>query len=159
MPVSPSPSPLFRHERVVFYGLDRVFVAVWNDAPELSQMLAMAEHGRAFESAHGPAALVNIAADGKPSFSDDVRRIAVELTRDATLFQLARAHVVLMTGFTGIAVRSFINTFLLLGKPPRPTRMLASIDDASAWLPAFLPTDSWTPEALADAVQRLMSSS
>lgn len=156
--MSSSPSPLFRDERVVFYGLDQLFVAVWSDAPELSQMQAMAEHGRAFESAHGPAALVNIAADGKPSFSDDVRRIAVELTRDPTLFQLARAHVILMTGFAGIAVRSFINTFLLLGKPPRPTRMLASIDDASAWLPAFLPTDRWTPETISDAVQRLMSS-
>ena len=155
--MSPSSAPLFRDERVTFFGLDHLFVAVWDNAPELSQMEAMAEYGRAFESGHGAAALVNIAASGRPSFSDDVRRISVELTRDPMLFQLARAHVILMTGFTGIAVRSFINTFLLLGNPPRPTRMVASIDDAAAWLSPFLPEGSWTPETLTGSVERLMS--
>ncbi|MGH1346040.1 MAG: hypothetical protein ACRBN8_31035 [Nannocystales bacterium] len=155
--MSRSPAPLFRDERVTFFGLDHLFVAVWDGAPQLSQMEAMAEHGRAFESSHGPAALVNIAADGTPSFSDDVRRISVELTRDPMLFQVARAHVILMTGFAGIAVRSFINTFLLLGRPPRPTRMLASIEEAAAWLPPFLPEGAWTPETLAESVEALMS--
>lgn len=42
--VSPNPSLLFRDERVVFYGLEHLFVAVSNDAPELSQMQATAEH-------------------------------------------------------------------------------------------------------------------
>lgn len=121
-------------------------------------MQAMRDHGRAFESAHGPLGLMNVAADGRPSFSDDVRRIAVELTRDPMLFQLARAHVILMTGFVGVAVRSFINTFLLLGKPPRPTRMLASVEDAAPWLQAFLPEGAWTPEAMAESVKNLVLS-
>ncbi len=156
--MSLSAPPLFRDDRVAFYTLDHLFIAVWDDAPQLSQMQAMEKHGRIFESTHGPAALINIAADGKPSFSDDVRRIATELTRDPTLFQLARAHVILMTGFTGIAVRSFINTFLLLGKPPRPTRMLASLEDAAVWVLPLLPPDRWTPETLQESVERLMSS-
>lgn len=155
--MSSSPPPLFRDERVTFFGLEHLFIVVWDNAPQLSQMEAMAEHGRAFESSHGPAALVNIAANGRPNFSDDVRRIAVELTRDPTLFQVARAHVILMTGFAGIAVRSFINTFLLLGNPPRPTRMLGSLDDAGTWLSEFLPEGAWTPEALTQSVQALMS--
>ncbi|MBV1860935.1 MAG: hypothetical protein KUG77_21140 [Nannocystaceae bacterium] len=63
--MSPSPAPLFRDERVAFYGLEHLFIVVWDNAPELSQMEAMAEYGRVFESTHGPAVLMNIAADGK----------------------------------------------------------------------------------------------
>ncbi len=143
---------------MTFYGLEHVFVAVWNDAPQRAQMMALAEHGRIFESTHGPAALINIAASGTPTFSDDVRRIAIELTRDPTLFALARAHVILMTGFVGVAVRSFVNTFILLGRPPTPTRMLSSIDAAASWVSVFLPEGTWSTDALTDAVKALTPS-
>ena len=65
------PAPLFRDERVGLYGLDRLFVAVWDNAPRLTQMEAMAEHGREFESVQGPTALLNIAADGHPEFPEE----------------------------------------------------------------------------------------
>lgn len=148
--------PLFQDERVAFYGLDQLFVAVWDDAPLMPQMKALGEYGRAFESEAGPVALMNIAADGTPTFSDDVRRIAADFTRDPTLFQVARAHVILMTGFAGVAVRAFINTFLLLGNPPRPTRMLSSVDSAAQWLPQFIEGDRWTPERMANEVGGLL---
>jgi hypothetical protein len=41
--------------------------------------------------------------------------------------------VVTIPGFKGIAVMSFINTFLLLGRPPRPTKVFRSLEDAIAW--------------------------
>jgi hypothetical protein len=138
------PTPLYRDERVGLYGEDRIIVAVWDDAPQLAQMEALAKYGRAFESEKGPTALLNIAADGRPDFPDDVRRIATDLTRDPTLFQVARAHVILMSGFTGVAVRAFINTFLLIGKPPKPTRMLSTVNAASEWLPQFIEDPRWT---------------
>ncbi len=150
--------PIFEDDRVAFFGLPHLFVAVWNDAPQLTQMQALADHGRAWESENGPCALINVAAAGSPKFSDDVRRIAADLTRDATLFQVARAHVILMTGFAGVAVRAFINTFLLLGSPPRPTRMLSSIDAAAQWLPQHLEGTDWTAESLARETWALVES-
>jgi len=155
-PGAVQPSPLFRDDRVALYGLEHLFFAVWEDAPRMEQMRALAEHGRRFEEAHGPLALMNIAAAGTPKFPDDVRRIAAEFTADPSLFQLARAHVILMTGFVGVAVRAFINTFILLGKPPRPTRMLPSIEAASQWLPQHIQQDRWTPEAIAQQASALV---
>lgn len=142
------PTPLYRDERVGLYGEDRLFVAVWDNAPRLAHMEALAKYGRAFESEAGPTALLNIAAAGHPEFPDDVRRIASDLTRDPTLFQVARAHVILMTGFAGVAVRAFINTFLLIGNPPKPTRMLSSVNAASEWLPQFVEDPRWTAEEI-----------
>ena len=142
---------------MALYGLEHIFVAIWGDAPRMQQMRALAEHGRSFEEAHGPVALINIAAAGTPTFPDDVRRIAAEYTSDPTLFQLARAHVILMTGFTGVAVRAFVNTFILIGRPPRPTRMLSSIEAASHWLPQHIQQDAWTPETIARQANALIS--
>ena len=152
------PAPLFRDERVGLYGLDQLFVAVWDDAPRFAHMQALAKYGREFESEAGPTALLNIAADGHPEFSDDVRRIASDLTRDATLFQVARAHVILMTGFTGVAVRAFINTFLLIGNPPKPTRMLSSVSAASEWLPQFVEDPRWSAAEIERFGNALVSS-
>lgn len=152
------PAPLFRDERVGFYGQDRLFVAVWDDAPRLPQMQALAKHGREFETEAGPTALLNIAADGHPEFPDEVRRIAAELTRDPMLFQVARAHVILMTGFAGVAVRAFINTFLLLGNPRKPTRMLSSVNAAAQWLPQFIDDARWSVEEIERFGNALVSS-
>lgn len=148
--------PLFRDERVSFYGFDQLFVAVWDDAPQLEQMLRLGEHGRAFESEHGPVGLLNIAAAGRPRFSDDVRKIAADYTRDGTLFQSARAHVILMTGFAGVAVRAFVNTFLLLGNPPVPTRMFSSLESATEWLPQHLGQTRWSGQSIEESVLPLV---
>ena len=152
------PAPLFRDERVSFYGLDNLFIAVWDDAPEEEQMLALGKYGRAFETAHGPCALLNVAASGSPRFSDEVRRIATDYTRDGTLFQSGRAHVILMTGFAGVAVRAFINTFLLLGNPPVPTRMFSSLDAAADWLGPLVRHTPWTAAAIVDVMGPLLPS-
>ncbi len=148
-------TPLFEDDRAAFFAKEGLFVAVWHDAPRMKQMRALGETGNRWESEHGSTALMNIAADGVPKFPEDVRAIATEYTRDPDLFQVARAHVVLMSGFAGIAVRAFINTFLLLGNPPRPTRMLSSVDAAAQFLAPHMPA-RWDAAAVESAAREAM---
>lgn len=121
---------LFADERLLVAYAPEVVICGWRDAPTEVQMRAMAEHGRRIEQAHGPAALLNIAFSGVPKFSDEVRSLATQYTRDPTLFARCRAHVVIIGGFRGAAVMAFINTFLLLGHPPRPTKVFRAIPPA-----------------------------
>ncbi|MEM6293977.1 MAG: hypothetical protein AAGA54_22055 [Myxococcota bacterium] len=148
-------TPLFEDDRAGFFAKEGLFIAVWHDAPRIEQMRQLGECGRTWESAHGPAALMNIAADGVPKFAEEVRRMAAEYTRDPSLFQVARAHVVLMSGFAGVAVRAFINTFLLLGSPPRPTRMASSVDTAAQFLAPHMPA-GWDAAAIESTAREAM---
>lgn len=128
---------LYADDRALMGHDGDVFVCGWNDAPTLVQMRALGEHGRRTESAHGPLALLNVAFGGVPKFTDEVRKISAEYTRDASLFVRARAHVVTIPGFVGVAVMAFINTFTLLGRPPRPTKVFRELDAGIQWI---LPT-------------------
>jgi hypothetical protein len=96
-------------------------------------MRRMETVAREIERPH-PAMLLNIAFSGRPNLDEEVRRLSMEYTGDATLFGLARAHVVLMSGLGGTAVRAFMATFILMGRPPRPTKVFSGIDDAARWL-------------------------
>src|SRR5262245_17142268 len=124
-------------ERAIFAHDADLFVCVWRDAPTGKHMTALGEIGQRVEAATGPLALLNVAIAGTPSFDDDVRKMAVAYTRDAGRFSRARAHVVTMSGLAGVAVLAFINTFLLLGRPPRPTKVFRTTDDAIRWVLPF----------------------
>lgn len=148
---------LFADDRLVIVHADEVMVCGWRDAPTPIQMRAMEEHGRA-AARRGSVALVNVAFSGVPKFSDEVRELAAAYTRDATLFARSRAHVVMIPGFKGAAVMAFINTFVLLGRPPRPTKVFRAIAPATVFTAQHLsPThDAATVAALVeDARARL----
>lgn len=140
---APATAPLthvYADERALFAHAGGLLLCGWRDAPTMVQMRALAEHGRRVEKERGPLALLNVAFGGVPRFPDDVRNYAAELTRDAGLFQIGRAHVVTIPGFVGAAVGAFINTFMLLGRPPRPTKMFRDIAEAARWLADLAPT-------------------
>jgi hypothetical protein len=145
-------------DRTIFAHEGVLFVCVWRGAPTAPHMKALGEIGRRVEAQAGPLALLNVAIGGVPTFDDEVRKTAVAYTRDAGLFGCARAHVIEMTGFTGVAVLAFVNTFLLLGRPPRPTKVFRATGEAVRWLAPFLPPP-WTAErvqaTLAEARARL----
>lgn len=125
-----------------------LFLCRWVDAPLLPQMNEMERVARAYEAQQPTGcSLANVVVDGTPVFSNEVRRRSTELTGDPTLFDGFRAHVVLLGGLRSLAVRSFINTFLLLGKPPRPSRALSSIPEAVDWMLPQLQT-GWSREEL-----------
>lgn len=130
---------LYADARVLMAHDDALFLCAWADAPEMTQMLALGEHGRRLEATHGPLALINVAFSGVPKFSDEVRACSAAYTREAGLFACSRAHVVLIPGFRGAAVMAFINTFLLLGRPPRPTKVFRAVAPAIEWTARLLP--------------------
>jgi len=145
---------VYADERVVLNVCDELLIAVWLDAPTVVQMQAFATHGRALErELPGGAVLSNLAVSGTPKFDDRVRRLAAELTADAELFRIARAHTVLVGGLRGVAVRAFVQTFVLLGRPPRPTKVFSSVEDVGVWIADQLaksPHD-WTPARVVEA--------
>ncbi len=140
-----------------------LFIAGWNDAPTPQTLWDLRSAGQEEEQRRGPMALLNIAFAGRPSFSDDVRRAARRLTADAQLFRTSRAHVVLLSGIPGATVRAFVNTFILLARPPVPTKMLGSVRDALRWTGQHLdaePLDeSATLAALADFERHVLDPS
>ncbi|MEM6996822.1 MAG: hypothetical protein AAF721_40340 [Myxococcota bacterium] len=146
--------------RLVMATYGQVFVAGWSDAPTPQTLWDLRAAGQAEEEQRGPMALLNIAFSGRPSFSDDVRRAAQRLTSDASLFQVSRAHVVLIPGLPGTAVRAFINTFILLARPPKPTKMHGTILGAVQWNAKHLgtpqPSESATLAELAVFERRVV---
>ncbi len=144
----------YADRRVVICTCGELFIAVWTDAPTIVQMDAFEQHGRAYEQALGRGVLLsNLAVSGTPKFDDSVRRKAAELTADPGLFALARAHTILMDGFKGTAVRAFVQTFLLLGRPPHPTKVFSSVPAAAPWMCTQLSRSplTWTADAIVEA--------
>ncbi|MBK6918287.1 MAG: hypothetical protein IPH07_12905 [Deltaproteobacteria bacterium] len=144
---------LYADGRVLMAHDDALFLCAWADAPEMTQMRALGDHGRRVEASHGPLALLNVAFSGVPKFSDEVRACSAAYTRDAALFARSRAHVVLLPGFRGAAVMAFINTFLLVGRPPRPTKVFRAVDPAIEWTARLLP--SHDDAAISAALEQL----
>jgi hypothetical protein len=145
---------LYADERVAMAHDGALFLRGWSDAPTMVQMRALGEHGRRVEAVVGPMSLINVAFGGVPKFGDDVRKISAEFTRDASLFAGSRAHVVTIPGFKGAAVMSFINTFLLLGRPPRPTKVFRAVDEAVLWTASLL-SPPGDVAAMHDAIESL----
>jgi len=145
---------VYTDERVVVSVCDDLLIAVWLDAPTIVQMEAFATHGRALERElqHG-AVLSNLAVSGTPKFDERVRRLAAELTADPALFRIARSHTVLVGGMRGVAIRAFVQTFILLGRPPRPTKVFSAVEQAATWIADQLAkgSHSWTPARVVEA--------
>lgn len=136
-----------------------VLVVVWSDAPSLEQLRAMARAAEALRRAHPRGtALLNVIRGGMPSFDDAVRDEARRLTRDGH-FDVGVAHVVLIGGLVGAAVRAFLSTIVLLGRPKEPTQVFGEAGAALRWLAGRLAGGgvSWTPNDLAGALDHAMA--
>src|SRR5262245_36721668 len=94
---------------------DNLIVAIWSDAPELSQMQvfgrALQDLARRYPSR---TALCNVVVRGTPNFSDPVRQAALRLARDPNLYGFGAAHLILIEGLAGVATRAFLSTLLLV---------------------------------------------
>src|SRR5262245_7592818 len=107
----------------------------WCDAPTLAQARAFSR--LSYELARAEprgSALLNVIVRGTPPFTDGVRDEVVRMTSDATLFTLGAAHLVLLSGLASTAVRAFLSTMLLLGRPKNPARVFGDAGSAADWL-------------------------
>ncbi len=116
----------------------RLCVIRWLDSPEARHF---AEVTRAFayavdKSGKGGVGLFNVVdARGKlPRFNDEIRRAAGDMTRAVTPDSAGAAHVILVDGLAGVAVRMFLSTLTLLSRAATPTTIHSSLAEGAAWL-------------------------
>jgi hypothetical protein len=135
-----------------------VQVNVWSNAPTLDQMRAFGRIGAALARQHPRGTgLINLVVRGTPSFSEAVRAEAVKLVKQSALFSLGGAHIILLGGLAGTAVRTFLNTAILLGRPQRPNKVFDEAETAIAWLTPLLArgAEPWSRAQLAALVAEL----
>jgi hypothetical protein len=151
MPAPPTTSlpgltVVFEDEIVSMFSAAELALVVWRAAPSADHMRRW--HRFALEHAeapHGPGACIDIVVAGMPKFSDEMRREATRFASDPKVFPLGIAHVILMDGLAGSAVRAFIGTLILVAKPPGPAKVFGDFDAAAKWLSPKITLGGWSP--------------
>ncbi len=136
-----------------------VQVNVWSNAPTVEQMRAHGRAGTAHARRHlRGTGLLNIVVGGTPSFSEPGRVETVKIMKQADLFSLGSAQIILAGGLAGTAVRAFMSTVILLGQPVRPTRVFSESETAVAWIAPLLTrgAEPWSRAELAALVAQLV---
>ncbi len=137
-----------------------LMVNVWFSAPTVAQVRAFGRVGVALTRKHPRGAgLINVMLRGKASFSEDVREELVKLMKTG-IFRLGTAHIVLADGFTGTAVRAFMSTVILLGRPSVPNKVFGDLNAAAAWYAPLLAggAEAWSAAEIAALVQQVTTS-
>lgn len=136
-----------------------VQVNIWSNAPALEQMRVFGRVGAALARQHPRGTgLINLMMRGTPSFSEPVRAEVVKLVKQEVLFSLGGAHIILLGGLAGTAVRTFMNTAILLGRPRRPNKVFQEAETAVAWLAPLLArgAEPWSHAELAALIAQLV---
>lgn len=123
---------IYRDSTLCIFGIEELLFSLWSDAPQLEHIQtldrAVSQHLRAIGDRKQ--VFVNVMLGGKPNFSEEVRRETAKFPQRYSKHRAAVAHVVMLTGLAGVAVRAFTSTTLLLGRPSVPTKVFDKIEDA-----------------------------
>lgn len=134
-----------------------VMIAVWSEAPTLPQARVLHREAELFAK-HNPGgqSFANIVAGGVPMFTEPVRDELVKLGKSHSIFTLGSAHIILVGGMAGSAVRAFLSTVFLISRPQAPNRVFGSIAEAVTWLHGRLGGSQaqWTGNELRDAIEQ-----
>jgi hypothetical protein len=129
-----------------------VVVVVFRDVPTVDHLERLFATIRSTKLRHKKIGLLNVAVSGTPRFPSDVRKRAAEhLGRGLTDVQ---AHVVLVPGFAGTAIRSFVSTITLLGRTRTPSKVFSELGPASTWLVEVLEDRGGEPPAAEDLLDQ-----
>jgi len=108
-------------------------VNIWSNAPTVVQVRAFGRASATITRRHlRGAGLINLIKSGKATFSEEVREELVKLMK-TSVFLLGASHVVVVGGLTGTAVRAFMSTVILLGRPAVPNKVFSEPKAAAAW--------------------------
>jgi hypothetical protein len=136
-----------------------VQVNVWSNAPTVESIRAFGRIGVAHARRYpqGTGLLNLIVGGGTPSFSERVREEVVKLMKAREAFRLGSAHLILSRGFNGTAVRAFLSTAILLGRPLAPHKVFSETEAAAAWLAPLLGAgaEPWSRAELTALVQQI----
>jgi hypothetical protein len=111
-------------------------VARWADSPAPQHFPEVVTAMQSALDGSGRAALLNVIdAKGKlPRFNEEVRHAAGKMARAISPISVGTAHVLLMDGFSGAAVRMFLSTLTLLARASAPTTVHSTVSGGAAWL-------------------------
>ena len=141
-------------------GVERnVCVVAWRNAPTVLELREMHKTGKRLQLEHKKgSALFSVILGGTPAFPQDVRDEVGVIVRDDHVFTLAAAHVILVTGLAGAAVRAFLSTAFLLSRPSTPNKVFADIATSVKWVHEKLEVGSviWSEAELLDLVTRVV---
>lgn len=133
-----------------------VMFTVWTDAPTLSQVRVFHRESEVFTRSHPSGqVLVNMVLGGVPLFTEPVRDELVKIMKQGTTYTLGTAHLILVGGMAGSAVRAFLSTAMLLARPKVPNRVFGTVADAAVWVHERLggAGAQWTVNELRDALE------
>jgi len=137
--------------------VDNVCISAWFEEPTLERMRIM---DRSYKSLRHQlvrgGVFVSIAVEGVPRFSAEVRAEAARQTAATGKRDLVTCHLVLLRGLTGSAVRAFMSTMVLVGRPAHPTKVFGDPMVASRWIANLVPRDDGSPWA-PDDLNRMMN--
>jgi hypothetical protein len=128
---------IFFENETTRISLDRnVVVAAWFQEPRAPKELREMERaGKKVSSKYKDGGvLFNVIISGKPSFSEEVRNEVNRITSDDTLFTAATAHVILLDGFIGSAVRAFLATALVVSRTKTPNKTFNDVASSVKWV-------------------------
>lgn len=112
---------------------------LWCEAPTAEQLRAFERIGRRVgRASKGTGVLWNVMLRGTPRFSEEARGELVRLMRGEEFLPRANAHIILVPGVAGAAVRAFMNTAVLLGRSKLPARFFGDPGEAATWLAPHL---------------------
>jgi hypothetical protein len=149
----PMPPTLHHADDVLRIVIDRgLCVARWADTPEAPHFPLVTAAMREAARELGRAGLFNVIdAPGKmPRFSEAVRQAGTRMSRDITPVAAATAHVVLLDGFSGAAVRMFLSTLSLLARGGPVTTVHSTLQAGAEWLAMRAPGE-WTAQRISAA--------
>lgn len=125
---------------------ERLYVSTWKDPPTVPQMKKFRELTVAFRRETPEGMLfANIVFGGTPAFSKAVTDETAALTAELEGWTIATAHVVLVPGLAGVAIRAFLSTIQLLSRSRTPTKVFNDVEDAAIWLSSHLQSSGTGP--------------
>lgn len=123
-------------------------LALWRDAPQAGWFRAIREKSWPYAGRWPDGAgWINLIVSGTPSFSEEMRREAAEVSKRDDLYTLGTANIVALDGLRGSATRAFLGTIFLLSRSKTPTKVFATPEDAASWLAPRL-GPPWTSDEI-----------
>lgn len=136
-----------RFRRVLVHSDDKLRIALvsdvcvlrWFESPGVQQFDAVLRATQK-PAERGRLALLNVAdAHGKlPQLSTSEREAAKRMSVGLRYVTKAVAHVVLIDGFVGVAVRMIISTIVMARRSGSPNKIFHSFDEAQRWLTPYV---------------------
>jgi hypothetical protein len=130
-----------------------VAFAVWSAAPTVTQVHAFQRAAEQLGKGSAGHALMSVVVRGVPKFTEGVRDELVRVMK-RELYRLGIAHLILLDGLAGAAVRAFLSTVRLLSRTPTPAGVFGSPDEAIGWVldRVRAAPERWTQNELREAL-------